>query len=132
MSLMAMLVGIGVASFASLERKEPLQEHVDALAKMSRQALRDAVMKHQGIQIAFEREGFSLGGAGGHQHGRDLKVYIKRWMSKQWQKAEGQLWFFGEQGICEPLSVKFEQIDSQGEVISREVKFHPLTAALSS
>ena len=70
MSLMAMLVGIGVASFASLERKEPLQEHVDALAKMSRQALRDAVMKHQGIQIAFEREGFSLGGAGGHQHGR--------------------------------------------------------------
>ena len=131
MSVMLMLVGIGVGSFALLEQEDPLQGHVDALNKLSRQAMQDAVMKHQSMQIVFDRDGFSLGGGQSHQHGRDVKVFIKRWMSRQWQKAEGEVWHFGEQGICEPLAVRLEMSEADGDPSVREVKFHALTGALT-
>ena len=59
-------------------------------------------------------------------NGKEIKVFLKRWGSRSWEKAEGKVWRFGEQGICEPLMVRFENREGFSEL-----KFHPLTGGVA-
>jgi len=130
MSVMLMVIGIGVGSFAYFEQVDPLEEPEQRLGQMAKHALNIAVLQHRGMIIGFDKESFGvIGGApeglGSYSHGKVIKVFIKRWGGKGWEKAEGQIWRFGEQGICEPLMVRFENEDG-----FREVKFHALTGGI--
>lgn len=130
MSVMVMVIGVGVGSFAYFEQVDPLEEPEQKLGQMAKFAMNTAVLQHRGMIIGFDKESFGVfGGApdglGTYSHGKDIKVFIRRWGGKGWEKAEGQIWRFGEQGICEPLMVRFENEDG-----FREVKFHALTGGI--
>ncbi len=131
MSVMVLVIGVGVGSFAYFEAVDPLDEPAQTLGQMSKHAINAAKIQHRGMMIGFDKESFGvLGGApgqlGSYSHGKEIKIFIKRWGDKGWGKAEGQLWHFGEQGICEPITVRFENADG-----FRDVKFHALTGGIT-
>lgn len=131
MSVMMLVIGIGVGSFAYFDDVDPFDKPTQALSQMSKQALNTAVIQHRGMMIGFDKESFGVigggvGDMGTYTHGKEIKVLIRRWGGKGWEKAEGQVWRFGEQGICEPLMVRFENADG-----FREVKFHALTGGVT-
>ena len=128
MSIMMLIVGIGYASFTFFEDEDPFEKPVQQLTQMSKFSLNTAVIQHRGMMIGFGEEGFGVVGASAEGMSlftvpKDMKILIKRWQGKGWEKAEGQFWRFGEQGICEPVKIRLE-IKNGG---SREVTFHPLT-----
>lgn len=131
MSVMMLVIGVGVGSFAYFDQEDPLEKPAQTLGQMSKQAMNTAVIQHRGMMIAFEKESFGVIGSGAdtlgnYNHGKQIKIFLKRWGSKGWEKAEGQIWHFGEQGICEPLMVRFENADG-----FKEVKFHALTGGIT-
>jgi hypothetical protein len=131
MCVMLLIIGIGFASFRFLDEKDPFEEASQNLAKMSKFALNTAVIQHRGMMIGFEKQSFgvlgaSANGMSSYSLPANMKMFIKRWGGKGWEDAEGQIWKFGEHGICEPLRFKFE-IKNEG---SSEVEFHPLTGAI--
>jgi prepilin-type N-terminal cleavage/methylation domain-containing protein len=131
MTIMILIIGIGYASFSFLEDDDPLEKPIQQLTQMSKHALNTAVLNHRGMIIGFNKDSFGIIGSeaegmGSFSLSEDIKVSLRRWGDRDWAKAEGQIWYFGEQGICEPLKVRFE--DKQGN--SREVSFHPLTGGL--
>ncbi|MES2594973.1 MAG: hypothetical protein V4662_06550 [Verrucomicrobiota bacterium] len=131
MSVMLLVIGVGVGSFAYFEAEDPLEKPAQTLGQMSKYAMNTAVIQHRGMMIGFDKESFGvLGGAPGdlgtYSHGKQIKVFVRRWGGKGWEKAEGQIWRFGEQGICEPLMVRFENADG-----FRDVKFHALTGGIT-
>ena len=127
MSIMIMIIGIGFGSFILFDEKDPFEESAQALTQMSKFAINTAVIQHRSMIIGFEKKSFGIlgGGNGTHSIPDNMRIKIRRWQGRGWEDAEGQLWRFGEQGICEPITVRFE--DKQGG--SREIKFHPLTGA---
>lgn len=129
MSIMILIAGIGFASFTFMDEKDPFQESAQRLTQMSKFALNAAMIQHRGMTIRFDKRGFEVLGSGVPDGSRydlpnDVEIKIRRWGGKDWIKAEGQTWQFGEQGICEPLKVRFEL----GEQ-SLEMNYHALTGA---
>lgn len=131
MTIMMLIVGIGYASFAFFDDEDPFEKPVQQLTQMSKFALNTAVIQHRGMIIGFGEEGFGVVGATAEGMSsffvpEGMKISIKRWGGKGWEDAEGQFWHFGEQGICDPIKVRFE-IKNSG---SREIGFHALTGGL--
>lgn len=129
MSIMMLMIGLGVVSFRFYDEKDPFEEPATKLRQMSKFALHSAALQHRGRTIGFDKTGFGLMGGGAEvgagEHytvPEDMKVLILRMGAKSWDKAEGHLWQFGEQGICEPIKIRFENAEG-----FREVAFHPLT-----
>ena len=127
MSIMVLMIGLGVAAFRFYDDTDPFEEPVAKLSRMSRFALHSAALQHRGQTIGFDKTGFGLwgnsGGDGAYYAVPDgMKIFIQRINSKGWEKAEGQTWQFGQQGICDPIKVRFE---SQEGI--RDLAFHPLT-----
>lgn len=130
MSIMMLVIGLGFASFSVFEDNDPFEQPAIRLASMSKFAINVAVIQRRTIKIAFDKEGFGVIGAdmpGGSHFSvpKGMKIFIQRLGGKGWDKSEGQSWTFGEQGICEPIRVRFESPEG-----SRDVAFHPLTAAV--
>lgn len=131
MGVMMLVIGVGAGSFAYFEMEDPLEEPVQKLGQMSKLALNTAVLQHRGMMIGFDKESFGIVGEGGgtlarYSHGKQVRVLIRRWQGKGWEPAEGQVWHFGEQGICEPVVIRFENAEG-----FREVKFHALTGGIT-
>ncbi len=127
MGIMILVMGIGFGSFVFFDEKDPFEEPVQRLTQMSKYSLNAAAIQHRGMSILFDETGFGTAGGSGPDGNRyqlpvNMKVLIKRWGGKNFEEAEGQVWRFGEQGICEPLLVRFE---ADGGI--RDVSFHPLT-----
>ncbi|MCA1962368.1 MAG: hypothetical protein LDL31_00310 [Prosthecobacter sp.] len=130
MGVMMLVIGVGAGSFAYFEMEDPLEAPAQKLGQMSKFALNTAVLQHRSMMIGFDKTGFGiLGQASGaiprFTHGKEMRILIHRWGGRGWEPAEGQIWHFGEQGICEPLMVRFETAEG-----SREVKFQALTGAI--
>jgi hypothetical protein len=127
--IMMLMIALGVAAFTIYEDQDPFEEPVAKLRQMSKFALHSAALQHRTQTIAFDKKGFGMVGTSGGQGSyysvpEDMKIFIYRWGGKSWEKAEGHFWPFGEQGICEPVKIRFETKES-----SRELLFHPLTGA---
>lgn len=128
MSIMVLIVGIGVASFSLYDDEDPFEKPAQSLTQMSRFAHQAAVIQHRSMTIAFDKESFGLlgvsmpDGASNFSVPKNMKVLIRRHRANNWEKAEGNTWTFGEQGICEPIKIRFES-----NAGSREIAFHPLT-----
>lgn len=128
MSIMMLMIGIGVASFSFVSNSDPFEEPVARLRKMSKYALQAAVIQHRSMKIAFDKTGFTLigatdgGGGGSYTLPGGMKMQILHFGGKQWEKAENQVWPFGEQGICEPIRIRF--LNDTDHV---DLAFHPLT-----
>lgn len=130
LSIMIVVMGIGFASFNLLDDKDPFDQTAQELVQMAKFAHQSAVLQHRGMTLAFDKEGFGLiGAAEGVGARRNLpggmKLFILRYGAKNWEKAEGHRWPFGEQGICEPVKLRLET-----ETAFRELAFHPLTGTL--
>lgn len=132
MSIMLIITGVGVLSFTYFDDEDdPFAKTAQKLVQMSKFAHQSAVLQHRRMIIGFDKEGFGVLGEGGtgdgarHQVPQDMKVLILRYGARGWDKAEGHLWPFGEQGICEPLKIRLENAAG-----FREMAFHPLTGAL--
>lgn len=130
MSIMVLIIGIGFASFSFFDQQDPFEKPVQRLTEMSKFSLHSSVLQHRSMVIAFDKKGFGiLGGSsvpGGsyYEVPDSMKVLISRLGAKRWEKAEGHLWRFGEQGICEPIKIRFESASG-----FRDLTFHPLTGA---
>lgn len=126
MSIMLLVIGLGFGSFTLLDDNDPFEKPAQELTQMSRFAMGAAVIQHRSMTIAFDKDGFGILGGGAENSyfkvAKGMKVLIHRLGGKGWEKAEGHSWVFGEQGICEPIRVRFE---SQAGV--RDLAFHPLT-----
>ena len=127
MCVMMLMIGLGLVSFRYFDDKDPFEEPAAKLSQMSKFALHSAALRHQVQVIGFDKTGFSLLGASEGQGAHfavpgDMKIMIYRWGGKTWSKAEGHTWNFSEQGICEPIKVRFEGAEG-----FRELVFHPLT-----
>jgi prepilin-type N-terminal cleavage/methylation domain-containing protein len=132
MSIMVLIIGIGYASFSDMTSEDPFEKPTQSLAQMSKYALNTAVIQHRGMLIGFDKTGFgvvgtSAEGMSNYALPADMKMLIKHWGDTDWQKAEGQVWHFGEQGVCDFVTVRFEMKDGN----SHEVKFHPLTGGIT-
>lgn len=87
MSVMVLVIGVGVGSFAYFDQVDPLEEPAQQLGQMSKYAMNTAVIQHRGMTIGFDKESFgvlgaSSGGMGSYSHGKNIKVFIKRWVAK--------------------------------------------------
>jgi hypothetical protein len=51
-------------------------------------------------------------------------ISILRWGQKEWIPAEGQVWMFGGNGLCDPIKVRIESGGSR-----LEMGFNPLTGS---
>lgn len=127
MSIMILVIGLGFTSFAVFDDVDPFEEPVQKLSQMSKFAISTSVIQHRSLTIAFDKKGFGVLGASAPEGSYysvpgGMKVLIRRMNGKNWEKAEGQYWPFGEQGICEPIKVRFET-----KTAYRELSFHPLT-----
>lgn len=129
MSIMVLIIGMGFASFTFLDSEDPFDKPAQRLTEMSKYSMHASVLQHRSMVITFEKEGFGvLGGnvPGGAYYSvpEGMKVLISRLGAKRWEKAEGHFWRFGEQGICEPIKIRFESASG-----FRDLTFHPLTGA---
>jgi type II secretion system protein H len=124
---------LGIASFA-LRQASPdpsVREPADELIQLAKTAVRASALQGRGFAVAFDKQGFALTGADSGQRSRaavpkGMKVHIKRWGGRQWEEAEGYRWWFGAQGLCEPLEVRLAAKDSM--IV---MKFNPLTGTPS-
>ena len=127
MCIMMLMVGIGVASFSYFGDKDPFEEPTEKLRSMSKYTLQACVIQHQSMNIGFDKTGFALigdtSGEGTHYSlPGNMKMWVMHWGGNKWEKAEGHVWRFGEQGICEPIKIRFAN-----ETDHLEIGFHPLT-----
>lgn len=127
LSIMTLVIGIGFASFAILDDEDPFEQPAQKLTQMSRFAIHASVLQQRAMTIAFDKKGFGILGSTVPEGAYyavpgNMKVRIHRMGGRDWEKAEGHFWRFGEQGICEPVKIRFESPDGV-----REMKFHPLT-----
>lgn len=127
MCIMMLMVGVGVGSFSYLNSQDPFEEPAQRLRAMSKYAIQAAVLQHRGMTIAFDKTGFGLLGDSSPQGGyyslpSGIKITVLHWGGKEWEMADGQTWPFGEQGICEPIQVRFQNATDHFDVA-----FHPLT-----
>jgi Tfp pilus assembly protein FimT len=128
-----MMLMLGIASFAMREASpDPsVRKPGDELIRLSKTAVRASAIQGRGFAISFDRSGFSLLTEQSGQRDRvnlpkGMKVFIKRWGARQWEEADGHRWWFGSQGLCEPLSVRLTAQDS-----ALMMKFNPLTGTPS-
>jgi prepilin-type N-terminal cleavage/methylation domain-containing protein len=129
MSIMVLIIGIGFASFSFMDDEDPFQKPAQKLTEMSKFAIQAAVLQHRSLTIAFDKKGFGLLGitmpdGSYYSVPTGMKVFILRMGARDWEKAEGHAWRFGEQGICEPIKIRFET-----QTGNRDLAFHPLTGA---
>jgi prepilin-type N-terminal cleavage/methylation domain-containing protein len=127
MFIMMLMVGVGVGSFAYFNSSDPFEEPTARLQRMSKYALQTAMIQHRTMTIAFDKTGFGLVGDSSSEGAHyslpgGVKMAVFHWGGREWEKAEGQIWPFGEQGICEPIQVRF-----QNDSDHIDIAFHPLT-----
>lgn len=130
LSIMTVIMGIGFASFNLLDDDDPFAKPAQEILQMAKFAHQSAVLQHRSMTLAFDKEGFGLIGVADAVGARrslpsGMKLFILRYGAKNWEKAEGHRWPFGEQGICEPVKLRLET-----ETDYRELAFHPLTGTL--
>ncbi len=131
-ALIVIIAGIGVMSFEGFDDAPEVQKPADALAHMTKQASRAAVVQGRPVAIGFDKDGFGfleevMPGTEGHFHlAKGMKAYVKRWNNgAKWTSADGLIWRFYETGICEALRFRFENSDGVAEV-----SFNPLTGSV--
>ena len=128
-----MMLMLGIASFAMRQASpDPsVRKPGDELIRLSKTAVRASAVQGRGFAITFDRSGFSLVTEESGQRDRvnlpkGMKVFIKRWGGRDWEAADGHRWWFGSQGLCEPISVRLAAEDS-----ALMMKFNPLTGTPS-
>jgi prepilin-type N-terminal cleavage/methylation domain-containing protein len=128
-----MMLMLGIASFAMRQGSpDPtVRKPGNELIRLAKTAVRASATQGRGFALTFDRAGFSLVGSENQQRDRinlpkGMKISIKRWGGRDWQPAEGHRWWFGSQGLCEPLSVRIDAKDS-----ALMMKFNPLTGTPS-
>ncbi len=129
MALIIMMLGIAAFATRQVAPEPAVRKPGNDLIRLSKTAVRAAAVQGRGYMLAFDKNGFSLLGNEGGQSDRvslpkGMKVFIKRWGARDWEPAEGQRWWFGMQGLCEPLSVRIAAADS-----ALTLRFNPLTGS---
>jgi hypothetical protein len=131
MAIIIMMLGIAAFAIRQVSPDPSVRKPADELIRIAKIAVRASAVQGRGFAVAFDKSGFSLTGADSGQQARGsvpkgMKIHIKRWGGRDWEEAEGYRWWFGSQGLCEPLTVRLAAKDS---VI--EMKFNPLTGTPS-
>jgi prepilin-type N-terminal cleavage/methylation domain-containing protein len=127
--MMAVLLAMAAFSFTGLGEDDPVKGPGDELIRLSKQAVRAAAIQGRPFNILFEKEGFTLSGWEGKGSGsvplkEGTTLSILRWGQKEWIPAEGQVWMFGGNGLCDPIKVRIESGGSR-----LEMGFNPLTGS---
>jgi len=131
MAIIIMMIGIASFAIRQATPDPSVRKPADELIRIAKIAVRASAVQGRGFAVAFDKQGFSLTGADTGQQTRGsvpkgMKMHIKRWGGREWEEAAGYRWYFGSQGLCEPLTVRFAAQDS-----AIEMKFNPLTGTPS-
>ena len=127
--MMAVLLAMAAFSFTGLGDDDPVKGPGDELIRLSKQAVRAAAIQGRPFHIHFEKDHFALAGwegKGDSQVGinEGTQIFILRWGEKEWRPAEGQVWMFGGNGLCDPIKVRIESGSAR-----LEMGFNPLTGS---
>lgn len=127
--MIAVLMGMAALNFAGLGDDTSIKGPSDELIRLAKTAVRAAAIQGRPFTISFGEKDFALNGwegKGGNTVAlpEGTKLSILRWGEKDWQKAAGQIWMFGGNGLCDPIKVRFES----GEA-TLEMGFNPLTGS---
>ncbi len=131
MAVMVMLFSVVAFAYRAEARDPSVRAPANDLVRIAKTAVRAAAVQGRGFSIAFDKQGFALAGADLGQRSRvnvpkGMKIHLKRWGARDWEEAVGHRWWFGSQGLCEPLSIRFAAEDAV-----LEMKFNPLTGTPS-
>lgn len=127
MALIVMMLSIAAFATRQVAPDPSVRKPGNDLIRLAKTAVRAAAIQGRGFMLAFDKQGFALLGAEGGQNDRvnlpkGMKVFIKRWGARDWEPAEGHRWWFGMQGLCEPVSIRIAAADS-----ALMMRFNPLT-----
>lgn len=127
--MIAVLTAMAALSFTGFDDDYAVKGPSDELIRLAKTAVRSAAIQGRPFTIAFGDKDFTLlgyeGKGGGHvELPAGTKLSILRWGEKEWQKAAGQTWMFGGNGLCDPIRVRFES--GTGML---EMAFNPLTGS---
>ena len=140
MFVMAVIVGVSVYSFSGVSGEEALRRPAVEFQSMVQEAMRRASLEEKPQVIEFDAKGFAtryrhagpgrVAGADGEWIKRvappdDMRISLKRWREKAFTPASGQQMELLPGGLCEPLSLRFEQAGSW-----LEITLHPLTGGV--
>jgi prepilin-type N-terminal cleavage/methylation domain-containing protein len=127
-SLMIVMAGVGVLSFAGFDEEGSVRKPGDELIRMSKQAVRAAAVQSRPFTIQFTETGFGITGFQDKGASFELRegttISIMRWGEKEWLPAAGQSWMFGANGLCDPLRVRIESVEA-----ALEMTFNALTGS---
>lgn len=131
MAVMVLMLGIATFAMRQSGTNLSVEKPGDELVRLAKTAVRASAVQGHSFSVMFDKGGISLLGAQAGQRDRvslekGMKVFIKRFGDRSWQPAEGYRWWFGQQGLCEPLSVRIEAKDS-----AIMLRFNPLTGTAS-
>jgi len=126
LAIMALVIGLAVFNFDTLGR-DKVEDAGDELIVMAKQTLDAATVLGHQMTIQFDQTSFGVVGgqgvlAGSYSLPDGLKMEILRFRAKDWVPAEGNLWTFSGQGLCEPIRVRLES-----PTATREINFNALT-----
>ena len=127
MALIVMMLSIAAFATRQVAPDPSVRQPGNELIRLAKTAVRAAAIQGRGFMLAFDKQGFALLGSEGGQNDRfnlpkGMKVFIKRWGARDWEPAEGHRWWFGMQGLCEPVSIRIAASDS-----ALMMRFNPLT-----
>ena len=113
MTIGMLILGVAVMGITGVADEQRLRETAATIESTARNALLDAISKHQPVQLALDG---GLGGSGG-------TVEVKRYGDKNFRAAQsGEFWEFSPTGVCEPIELRMTSPDG---II--ELGFDPLT-----
>ncbi len=112
MTIAMLILGVAVMGITGVADEQRLRETAATIEGHARNALLDAIAKHQPVQLALD--GSLSGGS---------TVEVKRYGEKNFRTAEsGEFWEFSPTGVCEPIELRL--ISTDGVI---ELGFDPLT-----
>ena len=118
MTIAMLIFGVTVVGVTGVADEQRLRETAALIEGSARDALLDAIARHQPVQLALDH---SLAGSGG-------TVEVKRYGEPRFRTpTDGECWEFSPTGVCEPLELR---LISQDGVI--ELGFDPLTGCARS
>ncbi len=126
-----LMLGLFVGLMVQFTRDDTLSRAAVDVEQLARRASRLATMEGQGVIVLAGRSGFQLrtpeGGAEVLPLPEGVKLELRPWRGRGWQRADGYAWRFDRRGLGEPLSVRLSRDEAWVEL-----DFHPLTGAVSA
>lgn len=131
-AIIVLVIGAAVPITSGFAREQRFRDVARELLVFAKTARTDAMTSGGATEVIFAKEGIGLRRTGDEEPSRILRLpdgmsyLIVPFGTDRAMRPDGQRWIFQPSGLCEPVTVRFE--DGRGWM---EVTFDALTAGLA-